>query len=107
MYHRWVLKKALSLSSDPHTASDIVQGTWLRAWSNRHAVRDITAFGRWVEVICQREAWMVLRQSHAVEPLGEESHLIRVEHDLRIGADRFANEHRTTKIPAGLGRTHL
>ncbi len=98
MYHHRVLKKALSLSNDPHAAADIVQETWLRAWTNRHALRDITAFGRWVEVICQREAWALLRRSRPQEPLDEEGPAARDWHSAPSEDDEVAG------LYAGMGR---
>jgi RNA polymerase sigma factor (sigma-70 family) len=71
MYHRRVLKKALVQTRDYHLAVDVVQDTFLRAWINRGSLRSISAFGRWVEVICQRECWQAHRASVLDQPLDE------------------------------------
>ena len=75
-YQNRVLKKALSWARQPFDAADIVQNTYLRAWASRHTLVNLEAFGRWIEVICQRECWRASHRTReialedVVEPIG-------------------------------------
>lgn len=101
MYHRRVLKTALSLTRDHHLAADVVQNTFLRAWTKRHTLRDVYAFGRWIEVICRRECQAEWKSNEREQPLDETAEASLAEHDDRNSG--LADE-KVVMLYAGLAR---
>lgn len=81
LYHRRVLKKAMSCLGNSQWVADVVQNTYMKAWINRHSLINKEAFGRWIEVICQHECWRACKkEKYALhleelpfEPLHEEN----------------------------------
>ena len=82
LYHRRVLKKALCMLDNPRMAADVVQNTYLKAWINRHSLLNKSAFGRWIEIICQHECWRVSKKEKFDLPLQDLSNeLAASEHE--------------------------
>ncbi|OIJ18923.1 hypothetical protein BKP45_15285 [Anaerobacillus alkalidiazotrophicus] len=96
-YHR-LYRLAYSIIKDRHTAHDIVQETFMKAFEKLHTLKDEEKFESWLAVICSRKAKDYLRKTKRWNDIAVENVFID---------EAISKNEQTSYVETVIERKHL
>ncbi|MFR5602513.1 MAG: RNA polymerase sigma factor [Lachnospiraceae bacterium] len=68
-YQNKIFRMAYLISGNYADSEDIVQETFVKCYSNRHQLKDVSGFQSWLYQILTRTAWRYCRKSRREQPV--------------------------------------
>ncbi|WP_017445939.1 sigma-70 family RNA polymerase sigma factor [Gayadomonas joobiniege] len=98
-YHKDMYRYAYWLTHDAHTAEDVVQETFLRAWKSLDSLKDLKAAKSWLITILRRENARRFERKQFVMGEYEEQNIIDHNNHSDATAEQYMLKKQIAKLP--------